>query len=79
MASHPMIGTRVPPSVMEQIKKDIADGECLNVSDWVRMACIEYAKKRKRELLGGGVLTDLGCIAKKKLPFWFVKYGSGNH
>lgn len=54
MAIHPMVETRLPPSVMEQIEKDVANGEFLNVSDWVRSACVEFARKRKKESLGGG-------------------------
>ena len=54
MVVHPVVATRVPPFVMEQIEKDMQTGEFCNVSDWVRMACLEYARKRKKESLGGG-------------------------
>ena len=66
MVVHPVVATRVPPFVMEQIEKDMETGEFCNVADWVRTACLEYAKKRKRESLGGGGgLINLGCFAKK--------------
>ena len=60
MVVHPVVGTRVPPFVMEQMEKDIESGEFLNTSEWVRMACVEYARKRQKERVGGGgVLIDL--------------------
>lgn len=56
MANNPLVATRVPPAVMEQINADMETGYYRSVSDWVRLACIEYAKKRKEDRQGGGAL-----------------------
>ena len=59
-----MLGVRLPRAVIEVIDKDVATGLYLNSSDWIRIACREYAEKRKRDGAGGGVLIEV--VPRKK-------------
>lgn len=45
----PAIGARLPPSIIEQIDKDIESGDFYNRSDWVRQACREFYNKRVQQ------------------------------
>ena len=47
---NPYVGSRIPPAVMDQIKKDVEAGEYNSVSDWVREACRRFYLERR----GGG-------------------------
>ena len=48
------LGVRLPRAVIEVIDRDVETGLYLNRSDWIRIACREYAEKRKRDGAGGG-------------------------
>ena len=56
MSNNPLVATRIPPAIMEIIKEDVASGHYMSLSDWVRVACIEYAKRPKQDRQGGGAL-----------------------
>lgn len=53
-----MLGVRLPRAVIEVIDRDVETGLYLNRSDWIRIACREYAEKRKRDGAGGGALIN---------------------
>lgn len=56
MATSPLVATRIPPAIMDIIKADLETGYYRSISDWVRVACIEYAKRPKQDRQGGGAL-----------------------
>lgn len=67
-----VVGVVLPESITIFIQSEIDAGEFTSSSEWVRVACREFYEKRKRDRLGGGVLTDLGCFAKKICRSGFI-------
>lgn len=49
-----MVGVRLPGGIIDFIDMDVASGDFLNRSEWVRVACREFYEKRKQDRQGGG-------------------------